>query len=94
MCLVAMAASETNDLAYLAAVTKLDPLFVVAVQWNLSVNETWLGQEGRSELARLLSSAFGPNSHFGAASVDELLEFLLEYIYNHRSRDLIDLEGN
>ncbi|MBV8675430.1 MAG: hypothetical protein JOZ33_18555 [Acidobacteriaceae bacterium] len=82
----------TDDLAYPTAVTSWIHCWFGG-QWNLSFTETWLGPNGRSELAQLLAADDSePNSRSGADSPDELLKFLLEYIWGHRSPHLIDLE--
>ena len=86
-CLTAIASSSKKDPEYLAAVTNCDPLFIVALQWALSVNHVWQGRTGEVELAELIAEAFEDDTQ-----VHEHLDYLLEWIWNDPSRDLLDLE--
>jgi len=85
-CLLAMASSESSDLAETARVTGIYPLFVLAVQWVLLQSETWRGPAGKKELARLLS--LRPRD---ADEVQDHLEFLVEWIWGEPSRHALDL---
>ena len=86
-CLIAIASSSKKDVEYLAAVTNCDPLFIVALQWVLSVNRVWQGRTGQVELAELIAEAGEDDTQ-----VHEHLDYLLEWIWRDPSRDLLDLE--
>lgn len=84
-CLVIMASLNKFDLACLSSATDMNPLFVLAANWCLSISRMWQKPEGRAELDRLI-----PASSPDPKDTDDYLKYLLEW--KTSSYDLIDLD--